>query len=59
MPCFQRLLITAIVAFCLVTMACWSAAAKDTDPIYLQSPYDEITLDDNNNNAVLKVQPLN
>jgi hypothetical protein len=44
--------------FMALTLAANSVVAKDTDPLYLQSPYDEITLDDNNNNAVLKVQPL-
>src|SRR5436190_4758099 len=41
-----------------LSVATNSVVAKDTDPLYLQSPYDEITLDENNNNAVLKVQPL-
>ena len=59
MPRFRQLLFPAIASFCLSLAACGSAAAKDTDPIYLQSPYDELTLDENNNNAVLKIKPLN
>ena len=49
----------AIIALCVALSICDIAAAADTDPLYLQSPFDEITLDDNNNNAVLKVKPLN
>src|SRR5258706_1976488 len=52
MPKFVLPLLLALLAPCL------SGAAKDTDPLYLQSPYDEITLDENNGNAVMKVQPL-
>ena len=63
MPRFRRLLFSVPAAFrlalCLALAACGSAAAQDTDPIYLQSPYDELTLDENNNNAVLKIKPLN
>ncbi len=42
--------------WCVVLLAGVAAAA---DPLYLARPYDELKLDENNNNAVLKVQPLN
>jgi len=51
--------ISALATCCFLLAAAGVSPAKDTDPLYLQSPYDELTLDDNNNNAVLKVQPLN
>lgn len=59
MPRSPRLLTSAMAALCVALSICDIAAAADTDPLYLQSPFDEITLDDNNNNAVLKVKPLN
>ncbi len=49
----------AITALCVALTMCGSTSAKDSDPLYLQSPFDEVTLDENNNNAVLKVKPLN
>jgi ABC-type transport system substrate-binding protein/tetratricopeptide (TPR) repeat protein len=54
-----RPLLFSVIAAYLALAASGIAAAKDADPIYLQSPYDEITLDEGNNNAVLKIQPLN
>src|SRR4051812_46434508 len=49
-----------VLPLLLVGLAqCLAGWAKDPDPLYLQSPYDEITLDENNGNAVMKVQPLN
>ncbi|MBC7855925.1 MAG: hypothetical protein IAF94_21055 [Pirellulaceae bacterium] len=59
MPRYRRLLLPMIAAVHVALTVCGSAAAQDTDPIYLQSPYDEITLDENNGNAVLKIKPLN
>lgn len=53
-----NLALATIAAAYLALASCGIVYAKDTDPLYLQSPYDEITLDENNNNAVLKVQPL-
>ena len=55
----RRTLVLAGLIFVGLISCAHQASAKDTDPLYLQSPYDEITLDENNNNAVLKVQPLN
>jgi tetratricopeptide (TPR) repeat protein len=52
-------ILSTILAVCISTGASLAASAKDTDPLYLQSPFDEITLDENNNNAVLKIKPLN
>ncbi len=49
----------AVATLGVAWLMCGIAPAKDTDPLYLQSPFDEITLDENNNNAVLKVKPLN
>ncbi|MFN0018053.1 MAG: ABC transporter substrate-binding protein [Pirellulaceae bacterium] len=58
MPRNSQLLLLALA--CSITVATGThLIAKDTDPLYLQSPFDEITLDENNNNAVLKVLPLN
>ncbi len=54
-----RQLLLAFAAFVLVVALRGGALAQNSDPIYLRSPFDEITLDENNNNAVLKVQPLN
>ncbi|MGI8978027.1 MAG: ABC transporter substrate-binding protein [Pirellulaceae bacterium] len=59
MPRFRQLLFPAAASLCLTLVASGIAAAQNPDAIYLQSPYDEITLDENNNNAVLKVKPLN
>jgi tetratricopeptide (TPR) repeat protein len=62
MPHSPRLLMHArgaMVALCMAFTIYGGASAKETDPLYLQSPFDEITLDENNNNAVLKVKPLN
>ena len=59
MPRFRQLLFPAVASLCLALVASGMAAAQNADPIYLQSPYDEITLDENNNNAVLKIKPLN
>src|SRR3982751_974836 len=55
----SQLLLLAVVTCSFFAATCTHLIAKDTDPLYLQSPFDEITLDDNNNNAVLKVLPLN
>ncbi len=46
-----KILAAALLAFCC-------AAAHADVPIYLQEPYDEITLDAANENKVLKVEPL-
>ncbi|MCE9528896.1 MAG: hypothetical protein K8R36_22855 [Planctomycetales bacterium] len=55
----SQLLLLALLAVSYSVAACTHLFAKDTDPLYLQSPFDEVTLDENNNSAVLKVQPLN
>ena len=47
----------ATAVFCAALAS--TAAAVAADPLYLARPYDELKLDANNNNAVLKVQPLN
>ena len=57
MPQFRQLLL-AFAAILLIAFSRSAIVAQNSDPIYLRSPFDEITLDENNNNAVLKVQPL-
>ena len=42
------------LCFCL----CCAAAARADAPLYEQDPFDQITLDEANNNAMLKVKPL-
>ena len=46
----------ALLAFVLA--ACLAARAAADQPLFEQSPFDQITLDENNANAVLKVKPL-
>ena len=35
------------------------ASAPAAEPLYRQAPFDELKLDETNNNALLKVKPLN
>jgi hypothetical protein len=46
------------IAIASLFLAGLASAGRGADPLYLQAPFDEVLLDENNGNARLKVQPL-